>query len=159
MVPIYYHFILHRRTDVDGKIWRRKKEKPFICVKLWWCTLMALERINGRCEFASVCAHALTVGLRVRSCVGVGACLCSTMDGGTKSLRQAECMMSVCYIRLSSVCVCVREWMEETQIVAEPRQPANHCPRRCPLPLLSYRLRKSNMQAEEEASQRNSVPS
>lgn len=56
-----------------------------------------------------VCADALTVGLRVCSCVDLGARLCSTMDGATKSLRQAECMMSVCYIRLSSMCVCVCE--------------------------------------------------
>ena len=43
----------------------------------------------------------------VCACVFMCRSRCTTIDGATKSLRQAECMVSVRNIRLSSICVCV----------------------------------------------------
>lgn len=89
---------------------------------------------EDRCAvWIRVCVYTCTycMHLCLCSCVDLGARFCTTIDGATKSMRQAECMVSACNIRLSSICVC--DWTERTQTVAEPQQSANRCPRRRPL--------------------------
>lgn len=70
------------------------------------------------------------------------------MDGATKSLRQAECMVPACNIRLSSICVTERRgrrlWQSpNSQLIAAPDAVRS---------LLSYRLGKSNKRAEKRGS-------
>lgn len=95
---------------------------------------------------------AVCVCVRVCPFVGLGAHFSTKMDGATKSLRQAECMVSACNIRLSSTCVCVcvterrgrRLWQSpNSQLIATPDAVRS---------LLSYRLGKSNKRAEKRGS-------
>ena len=83
----------------------KNRKTPFICVKLRWCTLIWSWRGWIRSVGISVGVHMHS--LYVCVCVFMCRSRCTTIDGATKSLRQAECMVSVRNIRLSSICVCV----------------------------------------------------
>lgn len=87
---------------------KKQKNTIYLCEIAVMPPDLASHRIDEQCVIF-VCFHARNVFVCV--CVCLAAHFCTTIDGASKSSRQAKSMPSVCNIRLSILCVrvCERE--------------------------------------------------